>query len=334
MKPKKIISRVLMALVSAAPFTTTYSATFGGGKEDGVHMRLLETLVAGKQHEDIAMVRVTKNYWLNAYFPEEYSALKGNIHDNGHLWPKKYLDFTFKHGLLNSFIAEWFPIFRIRAFIKGGEIPGKHMPIRTDLFSIFKSSTDDIPALSSRIRIAVGLYGACMNGLHKNDYLLGIGSNYLKNRTREEHWGSKGSTEQRSYEKNRCDLLQDAAYTVVSGAYTVMRSITDFIKGDIQLKEMIDAHESKTREINDSDPAWLQDVDALNEIDPDYIPRDQAIRTKFEQYMQEIEMFFTHYTPTINGVEPVELCALELIDLGPENITSVPRDLKRIVDGL
>ncbi|MES2608436.1 MAG: hypothetical protein V4544_06900 [Pseudomonadota bacterium] len=373
MKLKRILSASLLVLLSTAPFTMGYSATLVENAETSAAARL-QAVFTEKQNETIDKVILEKGYFSNLFFPEEYKEVQFSVHERAHLWPRKYVDFNFKHGLLNSLINGYNGNFDLI------NIDKENVALKSNWQNeysqtvwhnsrIFCATTKDMPTHVDRRKVTLRLYKAFVDGLHENEHLLFVGSNYLKHKIREEYIGDERKCTIRNLtesqradnkkERNRGDLLQDLAYTIVCGASRNMYSILNVIKNDKPLQQMVTDQEKLTQKIKKDYLSNLAGFDLKEEqlqIDADgmlidetglfeasfpgenyvatYNNRVEAIRVKFGQYEQEIETFFKDYRPTINGVEEAEYNVLELFDFGPENIESVPTKLRQIIDSL
>ena len=373
MKLKRIFSASLLVLLTTTPFTMGYSATLVENAETSAAVRL-QPIFAERRNKTVDKVILEKDYFSNLFFPEEYKEVQFSVHNHAHLWPRKYVDFNFKHGLLNSLINGYngnFDLINIDKenvkFISTWQ--NGYLDTVQHNSRIFRATTKDMPTHVDRRKVTLRLYKAFVDGLHENEHLLYVGSNYLKHKIREEYVGDGRKCTIRNLnasqkadskkEKQRCDLLQDLAYTIVCGASQAMSSVLNVIKNDEPLQQMVTEQEKLTQEIKkdylsnlagfdlkeeqlqiDADGMLIDETGLFEEIFPGenyvatYNNRVEAIRVKFSQYEQEIETFFKDYRPTINGVEAEEYNVLELFDFGPENIESVPAKLRQIVDSL
>lgn len=263
------------------------------------------------------------------FFPTAYKNQNINIstiHSQAHLWPEQYRKAMFKHGLLNNYIDKYsgFPAI----------IQRKEDLFRKKLFSskIFHRRTTKDPEIAEgRFKMSCALYLAFQEGLHQNEQLLAIGANYLKHKVREEALSAekrKGRfldvSNFEKQERGRGDLLQDLAWTIVWEASEIMSSIQKVIEGDEEFQALVT--EKELFESQNSE--YLNDEDFMAECGAPYT---QCLE-RFEKYVQATREFFAMYTPTISGFDPSEFQALELIDLGVEDISTVPRNLRTVVD--
>lgn len=278
----------------------------------------LQHIFTERQNERIDRRFDTPDCFQGNFFPSRYTARGvniGTIHQNAHLWPAQYRKAMFKHGLLNDFIDHY------SGYLK--TINGKGDPLFRKIFAnrIFGKTTRDEKILESRFKMSSSLWSAFQEGLQQNEQLLLIGSNYLKHKIREE----KGSFS--AEERYRGDLLQDLAWTLTRRASEIMSSIQDVIRKDQVFQAMIPAKEEFEKEYAD----FLSDESFMAEFGEPYTKYKQCL-ARFEEYKNSVREFFASYTPEINGVDPVEFQALELIDLGAEDASKVPANLKAVVD--
>ncbi|MES2608435.1 MAG: hypothetical protein V4544_06895 [Pseudomonadota bacterium] len=325
-KLKRIFSASLLVLLTTAPFTMGYSATLVENAETSAAVRL-QPIFAERRNEtvDKVFLLVTgddSEFTSNYFFPEQVPSRGTYIHNDGHLWPKKYLNSTFKHGLLNTMINYSFkenqkvPIGVLefldrkiaRSNVKYEEriLTCPSSIHRCFLSEIFKERAHNL--IEYRRDIYVKFQRAFQEGLQENERLVDIGSNYLKHKIREEKRGIKGTARERAEETHRGDLLQDAAYTIVLHATKIMNSVLDVIKNDPDLQG-----------IQKSDVKPAHD-DLLNET--------------INNYAQDIKTFFRAYRPAINDMPEEAFGMLELIDLGREDIRAVPLNYKHAIDSL
>ena len=130
-------------------------------------------------------------------------------HELGHIWPMHYMNAYFKHGLLNHFIYE-----------KGGLLIRNQRPLRRGEHPrpYFKQLKIADEAVETRLK----LKDAVLNGIQRNEFLVHVGGCAQKLKFRLENEES-----QNAQENDRCDLLQEYAYTVVSKIFDLYKKIEE-----------------------------------------------------------------------------------------------------------
>ena len=232
-----------------------------------------------------------RKYTANAFLP--YEGGTAEIHQNGHLWPEKYLKVYFKHSFLSSLID-----IESKGIIRLLKIYAKNCNDIDDSLrkSIFKAISPDDASLKEKIfnfikkptsPLKVGDYfklqEAFVKGLQKNERLLKIGTNYMEHKVREEK-------KKNSDETKRTDLLQDCVYTIVLKSIKIMDGILENIKNN------------------------------------------KDANLKINEYTKEIEQFFANYSPSIEGVKESDLEVLRIEKFEDKNIKYVPYGIKNYVD--
>ncbi len=283
---------------------------------------LIRRVVQALQEDTIPCdhIQETQHLYSNAFFPLTFSHTKHklqpnniyDIHNRGHLWPIKYRKFTFQQGYLLTMADHYNPPFNYLelfdllpkvnyAILQLG--PGKNA---NSIFNaknaadclvkqFFQKSQGSKVFAPPQVEAALQLYKAFIEGLQQNEHLLEIGANYLEHKAREETRAFKeGSKDLRNREQVRGDLLQDYAATTVKQASAIMKKIMSAIRSDKTLDHS------------------------------EYVAEDVI----------EIKRFFSQYKPKIENIIPSDLEPLRLINLGNEDVNTVPHPLREIVDEL
>ncbi len=273
----------------------------------------LQKLLAEKQHELLERKFDIPGLSQAQFIPKLYRDHGIGItlvHDSAHLWPLSYREFLFKHTFLNELINEaFFCSVQCLSLINAKDDLTKSLALNGAFERTRNKSLRD-----KEFKMFSSLIVSYQEGLHQNKHLVSIGQMYLKHKIREEALNRANENGllldrllDREKERHRADSLQDALWTIVSGAASIMRSITAAIKADTDLQACLKAY--------DQTVAGCEDP-----------------QTKFNKYNETIKEFFATYQPAIKGIPAEELQALELIDLGPEHISKVPLVLRKVVD--
>jgi len=295
--------------------------------------RPLQKFFDEKLHEIIERRLDTPDLSGSEFFPTAYKNRNidiSTIHSQAHLWPEQYRKAMFKYGLLNDYIDKYSGFLAI--------IQGKEDIFKKKLFfniMFHKSIKIDPEIAESRFKMSCALYLAFQEGLHQNEQLLSIGANYLKHKIREEAISAQEREAKvfdaslKSRERARGDLLQDLAWTITRRACEIMQStVCHFIKEDSEFQALVAQKEQFEKDYSENLSEFLTDNEFMAEVGAPY----KQCLERFEKYVQATRKFFAMYTPIISNFDPAEFQTLELIHLGIEDIRTVPRNLREVVD--
>jgi hypothetical protein len=105
-------------------------------------------------------------------------------------------------------------------------------------------------------------------------------------------------------------------------------TVCNFIKEDSEFQALVAQKEQFEKDYSENLSEFLTDNEFMAEVGAPY----RQCLERFEKYVQATRQFFAMYTPIISDFDPADFQTLELIHLGVEDIRTVPRNLREVVD--